>query len=386
MRCCWAEELGNLTTNDGKNERDIERRVHAGNKVNRALLAIMNSKSISRQARFGIHNEVFIPTLIYGSESWVWQKKNESRINEVEMRSLRSICGVSQKDRCRNSYVRKRCGLKEDAGTVVLHTGLTDEGRGRTEIYSEDLGVGLGPMLGNYVGNRVLNICMPGASYADILNKTLLGKHSENTLIITLLDQTHLREVKDIIVNPPTTGKYEILKTELVKRLSDSKERKLKQLLMHKELGDRKPSQFFRHLQGLAVIAGQTAPTLELLADLADRVHEIALPSLQVASTSTVSAHASTLENLTSEIAELKAAVITVQPQIDVPGTCGANAQLTPGSGPLRTSRRGAAGSDTNSPGPSRLPRVRVQITSQTPPAQAVEVAPDAHGDQRRPS
>ncbi|GBP35400.1 hypothetical protein EVAR_94850_1 [Eumeta japonica] len=54
------------------------------------------------------------------------------------------------------------------------------------------------------------------------------------------------------------------------------------------------------------VIAGQTAPTLELLADLADRVHEIAPPSLQVACTSTVSAHASTLENLTSEIAELR--------------------------------------------------------------------------------
>ncbi|GBP52227.1 hypothetical protein EVAR_83086_1 [Eumeta japonica] len=44
----------------------------------------------------------------------------------------------------------------------------------------------------------------------------------------------------------------------------------------------------------------------ELLADLADRVHEIAPPSLQVACTSTVSAHASTLENLTSEIAELR--------------------------------------------------------------------------------
>ncbi|GBP92944.1 hypothetical protein EVAR_84047_1 [Eumeta japonica] len=86
-------------------------------------------------------------------------------------------------------------------------------------------------------------------------------------------------------------------------QVEDSKERKLKQLLMHEELGDRKPSQFFRHLQGLAgpdiskdllitiwtsrlpqniqtVIARQIAPTLELLADLADQVHEIAFPSL----------------------------------------------------------------------------------------------------------
>ncbi|GBP57239.1 hypothetical protein EVAR_82951_1 [Eumeta japonica] len=110
-------------------------------------------------------------------------------------------------------------------------------------------------------------------------------------------------------------------------RLTKFEERKLKQLLMHEELGDRKPSQFLRHLQGLAgpdismtyssqygqaayhkiyKQSSQTAPTLELLADLADRVHEIAPPSLQVACTSTVSAHASTLENLTSEIAELR--------------------------------------------------------------------------------
>ncbi|GBP28093.1 hypothetical protein EVAR_21214_1 [Eumeta japonica] len=139
------------------------------------------------------------------------------------------------------------------------------------------------------------------------------------------LDQTHLREVKDIIVNPPTTDKYETFKTQLIKRLSDLKERKLNQLLMHEELGDCKPSQFLRYLQDpvgsdiskdllitiwtsrlpqniQTVIAGQTTPTLELLANLTDRVHEIVLPSLQIASTFTVSAHASTLENLTSEI------------------------------------------------------------------------------------
>ncbi|GBP81225.1 hypothetical protein EVAR_55721_1 [Eumeta japonica] len=30
------------------------------------------------------------------------------------MRSLRSMCKVSRRDRCRNSYVRERCGPKED--------------------------------------------------------------------------------------------------------------------------------------------------------------------------------------------------------------------------------------------------------------------------------
>ncbi|GBP33996.1 hypothetical protein EVAR_24910_1 [Eumeta japonica] len=58
--------------------------------------------------------------------------------------------------------------------------------------------------------------------------------------------------------------------------------------------------------------------------------------------------------------------------------------QLTPGSG-RGAPRRGAAGPDVSSPGSSRLPRVRVQ-SPHTPPAQAVEDAPDAHGGQRRPS
>ncbi|GBP67710.1 hypothetical protein EVAR_40481_1 [Eumeta japonica] len=33
---------------------------------------------------------------VYGNESWVHQKKNDSRINALEMRSLRSMCGVSR--------------------------------------------------------------------------------------------------------------------------------------------------------------------------------------------------------------------------------------------------------------------------------------------------
>ncbi|GBP00572.1 hypothetical protein EVAR_76870_1 [Eumeta japonica] len=60
------------------NMTDIERRVNVRNKANGALLAIMNSKSASRQARLAILNGVLIPMLTYGSEMWVWQKKNKS--------------------------------------------------------------------------------------------------------------------------------------------------------------------------------------------------------------------------------------------------------------------------------------------------------------------
>ncbi|GBP51118.1 hypothetical protein EVAR_31843_1 [Eumeta japonica] len=58
-----------------------------------------------------------------GSKSWVWQKKDEIRINAVK---IRSMCGVSRKDRCRNSDVRERCGLKEDVTRVERGLGNHD--------------------------------------------------------------------------------------------------------------------------------------------------------------------------------------------------------------------------------------------------------------------
>lgn len=146
--------------------------------------------------------------------------------------------------------------------------------------------------------------------------------------VIGHLDNEHSREVKDIIINPPANNKYEKLKSELIKRLSASNEKKIKQLLMHEELGDRKPSQFFRHLKGLAgvnvpddflktiwtsrlphgiqtVLAGQSpSASIDDLADLADRVNDLASPSLNVAGVSGV--QGSILSELKQEVAELR--------------------------------------------------------------------------------
>lgn len=128
--------------------------------------------------------------------------------------------------------------------------------------------------------------------------------------IIGMSDHQYACEVKDIISSPPAEDKYEKLKSELIKRLTTSKERKVKQLLDHEELGDRKPSQFLRHLQHLAgpevptdfiktiwtsrlprnmqqIIASQSDSPLEKLADLADKIDDIVpAVSSQVASAS----------------------------------------------------------------------------------------------------
>ena len=145
--------------------------------------------------------------------------------------------------------------------------------------------------------------------------------------VIRHLDNQHSREVKDIIVNPPPTEKYEKLKSELIKRLSASKENKIKQLLMHEDLGDRKPYHFLRHLQSLArlnipddflrtiwishlphgiqtVLAGQaSAALLENLVDLGDRVNDLASSTPKVAAISEIPG--SIVSDLVKQVVEL---------------------------------------------------------------------------------
>lgn len=169
--------------------------------------------------------------------------------------------------------------------------------------------------------------------------------------VLAQLEPQHTAEVRDLVVSPPATDKYEKLKSELIKRLSASQERKIKQLLMHEELGDRKPTQFLRHLQHLA---GVTVPTdfirtiwasrlpthlqtciaaqeskmkLEDLAELADRINDIvpatAQVSGQVASTSTMShtgptaaTGTTTLDILAKTVAELSRRVETMSMEL----------------------------------------------------------------------
>lgn len=129
------------------------------------------------------------------------------------------------------------------------------------------------------------------------------------------LENEYAKVVKDVVMNPPAQGKYDKLKAELIRRLSFSTEQKTLQLIQHEELGDRKPSQFLRHLQSLAgsdvpsdfirtiwtsrlpaniqvIAASQPRMPLEEVAELADRVHDIVRPGLHVAYASAVPPYA----------------------------------------------------------------------------------------------
>ena len=151
--------------------------------------------------------------------------------------------------------------------------------------------------------------------------------------IVASLSPEYATEVRDLILHPPATDAYDALKTELIKRTTASEQRRLQQLFSSEELGDWTPSQLLRRMKQLLgdkaatadpsflrelflqrlppavrmVLASAKEDDLDKLASLADRVAEVATPSVSVIETSQLSAE---VEQLRAEITDLKSLVI----------------------------------------------------------------------------
>ncbi|XP_026462690.1 uncharacterized protein LOC113365329 [Ctenocephalides felis] len=150
--------------------------------------------------------------------------------------------------------------------------------------------------------------------------------------ILSYLDDKLASEVEDIILNPPKVEPYTKLKKEIIQRLSQSQDQKIRRLLQQEELGDRKPSQFLRHLTSLAgplldenilrTLWLQRTPThtqqilkahptmkIEDLAAIADSIGEVNIAPTVAATSltdSTTSELLKRVEDLTKMVAELQ--------------------------------------------------------------------------------
>lgn len=151
--------------------------------------------------------------------------------------------------------------------------------------------------------------------------------------VISNLDYKYVTEIKDIIKSPPTVNKYDKIKSELISRLSSSHEQRVRQLMSHEDIGDRKPSQFLRHLQNLAgpnvpdefvrsiwssrlpshvqvIVASQSKCNLDDLAKLADTVNDvITQPQVQEVTAPTSNSEINELRNCIAELTKQVAAL-----------------------------------------------------------------------------
>lgn len=138
---------------------------------------------------------------------------------------------------------------------------------------------------------------------ASFLYAGITADSTKFALVVSQLDHTYAAEVADVITAPPAADAYEKLKAELIRRVSASQEERIRQVLTQEDIGDRKPSQYLRHLrskvdtgtvpdsllrtlwssrlppQVKAIVASQTNMTLDAVADLADKIYDAVTPA-----------------------------------------------------------------------------------------------------------
>ena len=136
---------------------------------------------------------------------------------------------------------------------------------------------------------------------AHFTSRRITSQRTHFDYVITSLTPDIVTDVRDLILNPPATNPYTVLKEQLIKHTAASEQRYLEQLFTTEELGNCKPTQLLRSMQQLlggsasatdtsflrelfvlclppnvrmVLASTNSAASLEELAELADKVME----------------------------------------------------------------------------------------------------------------
>lgn len=97
---------------------------------------------------------------------------------------------------------------------------------------------------------------------------------SKYNLVVASLPQDIANSILDILQNPPEADQYTELKRILIERHSFSIEKRIRMLISDHEIGDRKPSEFYRFLKNIAGTSDTVSD------DLIRKIWQSRLPNL----------------------------------------------------------------------------------------------------------
>ena len=183
---------------------------------------------------------------------------------------------------------------------------------------------------------------------AQFLTRNITSQSTQFAYVIASLPPEIAQEIRDILISPLPENPYEVLKATLIRRTSASEQKRLHQLLIAEELGDRQPSQLLRKMrqllgdnvledgilrqlflqrlpQNIHLILASTPNTMSLedLSLLTDRILEVASPPPSVAALSnrlppaTMPEHNQQIADLQGQINQLSAQLQALCTQFD---------------------------------------------------------------------
>ena len=123
--------LGSVFSSQGNNKVEINDRIVQCTKTTGALYPILKDEHVPLRAKKVIFDSIITPTLTYGAETWTMNKRERSKIQATEMRTLRAILGKTRKDRIREGVGVVSVLRKIDAAQLrwLGHLERMDEDR-----------------------------------------------------------------------------------------------------------------------------------------------------------------------------------------------------------------------------------------------------------------
>jgi hypothetical protein len=83
--------LGTLISNDNSVEKEIQKRILAGNRTHFAAISLFRSRLLSRANRILLYKTPVRPVVSYGAEAWTITKKDEQALLVFEREIFRGI-------------------------------------------------------------------------------------------------------------------------------------------------------------------------------------------------------------------------------------------------------------------------------------------------------
>ena len=103
--------LGVTIENNGSQGADIEERIEKTLKTYHAMRgSFIRKREISKDTKMTIYRTIYRSILTFGCESWVLNKRLESKLQALEMKYLRGVKGVTRMDKLRNADIREELG------------------------------------------------------------------------------------------------------------------------------------------------------------------------------------------------------------------------------------------------------------------------------------
>ena len=84
----------------------VSRKMASGRRVVSAIRSLVNARDLQLECARASHETLFVPVLIYVSETMLWKEKDRSRIRAVQMDNLRGLLVIRRMDRIPNARIR----------------------------------------------------------------------------------------------------------------------------------------------------------------------------------------------------------------------------------------------------------------------------------------